>query len=375
MIGLLAQADNLLGQRLAALAALGPNLGQGHVHAQLAALLFHQGQLRRRVRGEGVDGHHAGKTVHVLHIVYVLQQVGQALLQGLQVLVVQIRLGNAAVIFQRPDGGHDHHRGGLQPHHAALDVHELLSAQVGSEAGFGDHIVCALEGHTGGGDGVAAVGDVGEGSAVDEGGRPLQCLDQVGLQGVLQQGGHGALRLQVVGGDGLTVVCIRHNHFSQPGLQVRDVRRQAQHRHDLAGHGDLKAVLPRHALDFAAQTVHDVAELAVVHVHGPLPGDLFGVDAQGVALLDVVVQHGRQQVVGRTDGVEIAGEVEVDVLHGHHLGVPAAGGAALDAEHGAEAGLPQRHHRVLADLAQSVGEADAGGGLALAGGGGGDGGH
>ena len=60
---------------------------------------------------------------------------------------------------------------------------------------------------------------------------------------------------------------------------------------------------------------------------------LLGVDAQGVALLDVVVQHGGQQVVGRADGVEVAGEVEVDVLHGHYLGIAAAGGAALDAEH------------------------------------------
>ena len=79
-----------------------------------------------------------------------------------------------------------------------------------------------------------------------------------------------------------------------------------------------------------------------------LPGDLLGVDAQGVALLDVVVQHGGQQVVGRADGVEIAGEVEVDVLHGHHLGVAAAGGAALDAEHRAQGGLPQGDHGVFA---------------------------
>ncbi len=32
------------------------------------------------------------------------------------------------------------------------------------------------------------------------------------------------------------------------------------------------------------------------------------VDAQGVALLDVVVQHGGQQVIGCADGVEVAGE-------------------------------------------------------------------
>ena len=125
-------------------------------------------------------------------------------------------------------------------------------------------------------------------------------------------------------------------------LRSVDVAGEAQHRHDLGGHGDVEAVLAGHAAAFAAEAVHDVAQLAVVHVHAALPGDLLGVDAQGVALLDVVVQHGGQQVVGGADGVEIAGEVKVDVLHGHDLGIAAAGSAALDAEHGAERRLAQR---------------------------------
>ena len=56
-----------------------------------------------------------------------------------------------------------------------------------------------------------------------------------------------------------------------------------------------------------------------------------------------------QQVVGRADGVEVAGEVQVDVLHGDDLRVAAAGGAALDAEHRAEGRLTQRNDDVLAD--------------------------
>ena len=48
-----------------------------------------------------------------------------------------------------------------------------------------------------------------------------------------------------------------------------------------------------------------------------------------------------EQVVGAADGVEVAGEVQVDVFHRHHLGIAAAGGAALDAEAGAEGRLAQ----------------------------------
>ena len=134
-------------------------------------------------------------------------------------------------------------------------------------------------------------------------------------------------------------------------LQIRQVGGKAQHGHDLAGHGDVKAVLAGHALHPAAQAVHDVAQLPVVHVHAALPGDVLHVDIQRIALLDVVVQHGGQQVVGRADGVEIAGEVEVDVLHGHHLRIAAAGSAALYAEHRAQGGLPQAEQDVLAQLA------------------------
>ena len=117
-----------------------------------------------------------------------------------------------------------------------------------------------------------------------------------------------------------------------------------------------------------------MAQLAVVHVHRPLPGDLLGVNAQGVALLDMVVQHCGQQVVCRADGVEVAGKVQVNVLHGHHLGVSAAGSPALDAEHRAQRGLAQGGDGVFADLPQAVGQAHGGGGLALARRGGGDGG-
>ena len=88
----------------------------------------------------------------------------------------------------------------------------------------------------------------------------------------------------------------------------------------------------------------------------------------------MVVQHGGQQVVGRADGVEIAGEVEVDVLHGHHLRVAAARRAALDAEHRAEGRLAQGDDAVFTDAPQSIGEADGRSGLALARRSGGDGG-
>src|SRR3990170_1185699 len=43
------------------------------------------------------------------------------------------------------------------------------------------------------------------------------------------------------------------------------------------------------------------------------------------------VDGGGQQVVGSRDGVNVTGEVEVEILHRDHLAVAAACGAALDA--------------------------------------------
>ena len=78
--------------------------------------------------------------------------------------------------------------------------------------------------------------------------------------------------------------------------------------------------------------------------------------------------------MGRTDRVEIAGEMEVDVLHWDHLGVAAARSASLAPEAGAEAGLPQTHNGPLADSAKGIRQPHRRGRLAFASGRGGDGG-
>ena len=69
------------------------------------------------------------------------------------------------------------------------------------------------------------------------------------------------------------------------------------------------------------------------------------VDVERVAPVDVVVEHRGEQVVGARDGVEIAGEMQVDLLHRRDLRPAAAGRPALLAEARAERGLAQAHDR------------------------------
>ena len=68
----------------------------------------------------------------------------------------------------------------------------------------------------------------------------------------------------------------------------------------------------------------------------------------------------------RGDRVHVAGEVEVDVLHGRQLGVPAARASALHAKDRSERRFADRDDGALAEPTQPVGQADRGGGFTLA---------
>ena len=96
-------------------------------------------------------------------------------------------------------------------------------------------------------------------------------------------------------------------------------------------------------------------------------------DVELISVVQMVVDHGGQQVVSRTNGVEITGQVQVELLHRQHLGIPGASGTALDAEGRAHGGLTQSEHAALTDLLQALSQTDCSGRLAFAKGCGGDG--
>ena len=294
-------------------------------------------------------------------------EVGDPQIQRLEVLEVERLHVHAAVVLQRANRRNDHHRIGPQPALAALDVDELLGAQVRPKTGLGDDVVGQLEAGLGGNHRVAAMGDVGEGPAVQDGRVVLQGLHQVGLEGVLQQHGHRAVRFQLARGHRLAGQAVADDDVAQALLQVLHRGGQAENRHHLGGHHDVEAVLAREAVGRATEGDRHIAQSAVVHVDHPPPGDAAHIDAQLIAVVDVVVDQRGKQVVGQRDGVEVAGEVQVDVLHRHHLRMAATGRATLDAKHRAERGLAQAHHGLLANAVERIAQADGGGGLAFAG--------
>ena len=80
-------------------------------------------------------------------------------------------------------------------------------------------------------------------------------------------------------------------------------------------------------------------------------------------LIEIVVQEGTNRVMSRSDGMEIAGEVQVDFLHRQHLGIATACSTALHAKAGAERWLTQGYGSLLAYLIQAHSQTYTDGGL------------
>ena len=169
-----------------------------------------------------------------------------------------------------------------------------------------------------------------------------------------------ALRLDVAAFE-----ILADHHAGEPLLEVLQRGREAERRHGLGRDRQVEAVLAHGAV--AAEAHHDVAQRAIVDVESAAPGDTRRVEPERVAPVDVVVDHRRQEVVGRRQRVEVAREVEVDLVLRDHLGPAAAVGAALHPETRPQRGLAQADDRPAAGEVQRVAEADRRRGLAFAG--------
>jgi hypothetical protein len=166
-------------------------------------------------------------------------------------------------------------------------------------------------------------------------------LHEIRCEGILEQQRHGAVRIDVGGPNRLLVTRVAENDAAEPCFQIRGVGCEREHRHDLGRGGDHEAFLARDAIAGAAETDRDVAQRTIVHVHASLPCNAADIEVQQVPLLQMIVEHRRQQRVRGRDRVEITREVQVDVFHRNDLRVTAAGRTALDAEDRSETRLAQ----------------------------------
>ena len=205
---------------------------------------------------------------------------------------------------------------------------------------------------------------------MNEGGGVLKCLHEVGLYSVLKERGHSAVSLKVAAVYGLVVVCVSHEYISKSFLEVGERLSKAENSHYLTCYGDHKVILPRNAVYLRAKTYGDISQRAVIGVGNS--GEEYSslVDPKLVTLLKMIVYYSAKQIVCRGYSVEVAREMEIDIVHRNDLRVSAARSAALNSENRAERGLSERDDGILADLVHSHSKTYGGRGLSLACGGG-----
>ena len=235
-----------------------------------------------------------------------------------------------------------------------------------AEARLGHDVVGQRQRDAVGDDRVVALGDVAERPGVHEHRATLEVLHQVRLDRVAHEHGHGTCAAEVLGGHRGTGAGLADHDATKAGPHVVKVGGHGEHRHDFRGHRDVVAGLARHAVEPCPQPDDDVAQGAIVEVDHAPPGDRMRVDLERVAVKQVVVDVGRQQVGGHRDGVHVPGEVEVEILHRDDLRVTSTGCSALDAEDRAERRLADAGDRVLADVSQGLPQPHRRDGLALA---------
>ena len=362
-----------LGERRGTSATVADVGGHGDPHAGGLGDLPDHGVLGGEVARERVDGHHRSHPERP-HDLDVPPKVGSARLHRCRPLGEHLDrewpAGHDLVVprvgLERAHRGDEHRRVRTKPRHPALDVEEPFGTHVGPEAGLGEQVVAGPDADPVRHDRGVARRDVAEGSGVHEDGGVLGRLQQVRLEGVLEDDRHRAGSLELLCGDGPSGGREPHHDPSQSLAQVPQGGGQGEDRHHLRGRGDVETGLSRHSVHARTQSFDDAAQRSVVDIQHPAPGDAARVDVELVAVVQVVVEHRGEQVVRRGDSVEVPGEVQVEGLHRQDLAAPGPGGPSLDPEGRPHGGLPQGQRGSSPEVAEPLRQAHCRRRLALA---------
>ena len=164
--GRVARIDYRLRQLGGADAALPERVVRGHRHRTRGERFFAQRcELGRRIGREAVD-RHDHRRAELAQVRDVRAQVGRADAQRVDVFAVERRAGHMAL--ERPRGHDAHRRVGGETGRRALEVKELLGAELGGKAGLGHEIVDARQRDEIGHDRRVAVRNVRERAGVHE---------------------------------------------------------------------------------------------------------------------------------------------------------------------------------------------------------------
>ena len=282
-----------------------------------------------------------------MNIVVMLDHIGET---GFDIAV--------SVEFHCLDRDHKHGASRCKTCLAALDVQKFFCPEITAESRLRHRIIRKTQSGIRGAHGVAAVGNIGKGTAVNDCRRTFQRLYQIGTERFFQQHGHRPLSFQIPCLDFPFVISLCNGNISKAFFQILKTGRQTEYRHHFRSHSDTEMVFPDNTVGLSAHTDHHMAQRPIVHIQTALERNGARVNAQIVSLLQVIVDQRAKQIVCAGDRMKIAGKMQVDLFHRDDLGVAAARCAALHTEDRSEGRLAQGKNGLFPDLPEAVGKSD-----------------
>ena len=299
-----------------------------------------------------------------LQVLYVLVEVPVTGFHTSDVWLLDIFQSYTTMHLQRLEGNHENGEVWLQTCLAAFDVIELLSTEICTESCLCNGIVAILKSCSSSHDGIAAMSNVGKRTAMNKCWCSLCCLNQIWLQSIEKESYDTATYTHILYGKWLVILGDAQEDVIYTATKIIDACCKTHDSHDFRSRSDIEASLCLDAV-LISYTGDDAAETTVVYVHHAAPENLLQLESLCLVLETVVIQEGSNHVVGLCNGMEIASEMEINLIHRQNLGVTATCSTTLHAEARTQRWFAKSHYSLLANLLHTQGETHGYGGLAI----------
>ena len=299
-----------------------------------------------------------------LQVLYVLVEVPVTGFHSCDVWLLDIFQSYSTMHLQRLEGNNENSEVWLQTCLAAFDVIELLCTEISTESCLCNGIVAILKSSSCSHDGIAAMSNVGKRTAMNKCWCTLCCLNQIWLQSIEKESYDTATYTHILYGKWLVILGDAQEDIIDTATKIIDACCETHDSHNLRSWRNIETRLCLDAV-LISYTGDDAAQTSIVHIHDATPKNLLEFESLCLVLETVVVQEGSNHVVGLCDGMEIASEMEINLIHRQNLCVTATCSTTLHAEARTQRWFAKSYYSLLADLLHTQGETHGYGGLAI----------
>ena len=160
----------------------------------------------------------------------------------------------------------------------------------------------------------------------------LYRLYEIRVDRILEKDCHRTFSLKILSLDDIAVKIVSDYYIAQSLLKIVLIACKAEDGHYFGCCRDGERLISLDTVRAASDTDGDRTKRSVIHIHAALPQYPVLIDTQLITLIDVVIDHGSEEVICRCYSVKVTRKVKIDVFHGKDLGIAAACSSALDTE-------------------------------------------